>query len=222
MGAGQQSESAASRDAVKAFLRALGVGGTFTMQELREAVPNANQVDRRMRELRPAGWVIDTNRTDPTLSPGVYRFTTEGADTPGPAAVSNRIRREVFERDGNRCVLCGVAAGEAYPDEPTRVCRLTVGHLQAGGHGGASDLGNYRTECSRCNETVRDRTVTPPTVAEIVTVARNLTNAQKRQIAAWLVADRRDFTPVDELWARLRRLPPEYRAAVLEELRNFM
>ena len=216
------SNTAAARAAVATHLTGLGVGATFTMLQLRDAVPGFNQVDRRMRELREMGWVIDTRTDDPTLRQGVYRVTTIGTLTRAPRSVSARIRREVFERDANRCVLCGVGAGEEYPDRPGgRTARLTVGHVQAGGQGGPSALANYRTECSRCNETVRNRTTTPPTIAELVAAARNLPSAGKRQLAGWLTAGARDFTPVDDLWARLSRLPPEYKAAVLEEIRRF-
>lgn len=216
------SQSAASREAVANYLRnTIGLGGTFTMLELREAVPDANQVDRRMRELRETGWVIDTNRTNPSLPPGRYRLTTIGDGTRTRSVISARLRRQVFERDGYRCRICGYAAGEEYADEPGRVCRLTVGHIQAGNQGGADEIRNYRTECARDNETVRDRTVTPPTVAEIVVQARNLTNAQKRTLAGWLTEGQRTFSPEDDLWARLAALPPEYRQAVATELRNF-
>jgi hypothetical protein len=219
---GRKSASAASRQAVADWLKqAIGVGSTFTMLELRDAVPDANQVDRRMRELREVGWVIDTNRTDPNLPPGKYRLTRIGDGTKVRGVVSARLRRQVFERDQYRCRICGYAAGEEYVDEPGKICRLTVGHLQAGNQGGADDITNYRTECARDNETVRDRTATPPSVVEIVIQARNLTTVQKRQLAAWLGAEKREFSPVEDLWARLLALTPEYKQAVLDELRNF-
>lgn len=218
-----QSASEASRDAVKTFLREhVGLGNTFTMKDLRAYAPEANQIDRRMRELRELGWVLDTSRTDPAIPSGVYRFTSEGIGTHVRPPVNARVRRRVFERDQHRCVLCGVAAGEPYPDEPGRVCRLTVGHVQARTHQGADDMSNYRSECSRCNETVRDRTTTPPTVDEVITNVRNLDRAGKRALAQWLRAGQRPFSPVEDLWVRLMSLPPEYRDAAWREVEKFI
>ncbi len=40
----------------------VGEGGTFRKQQLRDAMPGVEQIDRRMRDLRPAGWEILTYR----------------------------------------------------------------------------------------------------------------------------------------------------------------
>lgn len=216
------SGAAASREIVKQFLREqVGEGGEFSMQELRDYAPNVNQIDRRMRELRELGWVIDTSNSDPSLRPGVYRFTAEGAGTSVRPVVNARVRRQVFERDQNRCVLCGTSAGQPYADEPSRACRLTVGHLQARSQGGSDSLSNYRTECARCNEPARNRTSTPPSIEEMVAQAMALDRASKRRLAAWLANGTRDFSPVEDLFARLIVLPPDHREAVLEALSRF-
>jgi hypothetical protein len=57
----------------------VGEGNVFTREQLRAAFPETAQVDRRVRDLRDHGWVIDTNREDPTLSFGESRFVHAGA-----------------------------------------------------------------------------------------------------------------------------------------------
>ena len=45
----------------------VGQGNVFTKADLRDAIPGVEQVDRRMRDLRPLGWVIKTYREMPAL-----------------------------------------------------------------------------------------------------------------------------------------------------------
>ena len=54
-----------------------------------------------------------------------YRVVFIGGMVPIPT-VSDRVRREVFDRAQNRCQVCGYAAGETYPDGG--VVRLQLGH----------------------------------------------------------------------------------------------
>ena len=44
---------------VAEFVAGVGVGEKFTKLGLMDAVPNVSQADRRMRDLREIGWVID-------------------------------------------------------------------------------------------------------------------------------------------------------------------
>ena len=45
------------------------------------------------------------------------------------AGSAEKVRRMVFDRDGNRCVGVALPQGEPYPHEPTKKARLTIGHV---------------------------------------------------------------------------------------------
>lgn len=53
--------------------------------------------------------------------------------------VTNRLRFEIYERDGNRCVMCG------------RSGNLEIDHIVPISKGGKSTLDNLQTLCHRCN-----------------------------------------------------------------------
>ncbi|MFJ2503576.1 hypothetical protein [Microbacterium sp. NPDC087592] len=100
----------------------VGEGAVFTKQALRSALPNFEQVDRRMRDLRSYKWRIDTNREDPTLRPGELRVVSVGHQPGEPGfrpLSSNRVsakeRLGAISEADFRCQLCGVQLGE--PDE---------------------------------------------------------------------------------------------------------
>jgi 5-methylcytosine-specific restriction endonuclease McrA len=64
------------------------------------------------------------------------------------------IRNAVFERDGYRCVLAGIAGTGGLPE-----CwgRLTPHHLKKAGQGGAYSTENLVTLCVRHNDDVEDQ-----------------------------------------------------------------
>ena len=61
--------------------------------------------------------------------------------------LSKKLRFEVFQRDGFRCVLCG-----ATPETTV----LEVDHIIPRIHGGKNELGNLRVLCHECNCGKRD------------------------------------------------------------------
>lgn len=201
----------------------IGVGNIFTKAQLRAAVPNREQVDRRMRQLREVGWVIDTSSEDASLSNEQLRVVKEGDHPwvegyrwPPKSQVSDRVRRTVFDRDGNRCVVCGVASGEPYPDEPTKIARMTIGHLLPRGRRGTNDPDNLRTECSRCNETSRHLTQTPVDPELVKAEIRALSRSERSELRHWIEENRRQFTRIEALWAKYRQLPAPVRDEVKE------
>lgn len=127
-----------TRVRVALWLMEKGKGTRFKKQELRDAFPGVEQVDRRMRDLRPAGWIIHTYRERDGLQPDellldeiglpVWEAEHKGA---GMRNISGKVRREVYERDSHRCVRCGITAGEEYPDTPGAFARMTLGHVNA-------------------------------------------------------------------------------------------
>lgn len=130
------STKATSLSLVGAWLaNTVGIGNTFTKQSLREALPQYEQVDRRMRDLRNYGWRIDTNREDAELRPNELKLVQIGepvwsdsfvATTRTGHALSVRERNEVLANSGFSCARCGIGVGEQYEEFPGRFARLTA------------------------------------------------------------------------------------------------
>jgi selenocysteine lyase/cysteine desulfurase len=103
----------------------VGEGGIFTKEELRDALPGVAQIDRRVRDLRKHGWVIEEARQGAGLVANQQRLATIGtavwdkeARMAAPISViSAKVREEVFFRDGHACRRCGIAAGEVFDDD---------------------------------------------------------------------------------------------------------
>ncbi len=198
----------------------VGIGGTFEMADLRAARADA-QIDRRMRDLRPMGWSIPSNKDAHGLASGMYRLDVVGTLVK-PANVSGRVRREVFERDHHRCLICGVAANESYPDDPNHVARLQIGHIVPKGQGGLlTDKSNLRTECERCNAAVRDNQLEQVSAASVVTQVQNLKRSEKANLLKWIRAGRRELEVDEQAYYRWRRLSPEARDGIEDYLAKY-
>jgi 5-methylcytosine-specific restriction endonuclease McrA len=203
------------------------VGGIFTLKYLREALggigePNDDEhLNRRLRKLRDYGWTVHSGRDDANLKQDEYRLAIVGKPIwLGKAqftkkTVSNKIRRQIIDRDGHRCVICGVGAGESYPGERGTRARLTVGHFVADSLRGPNYPANLRTECSRCNEPAKEESARSESAEELWPRIRGLGRADKARLLAWAENGQRDRDDVDRLFDQYRCLP----AAQRDELR---
>lgn len=209
----------------------LDEGDLFTMRRLREAlgtdvVPNDDEhTNRRFRKLREDGWIVPSNKDDKSLAVGVYRLEKIGwhpaaGARPKADSISKAIERFVFERDGHRCVICGVGQGEPYPGKPDSHAVITVGHRRARAHkGSAKDPDNLETQCSLHNETVRDE-VLPESLGEVLLDLRRLNRAELAKLETWLSQGHRSRDRLDTLHDRARSLSPNERQRVLDEVRK--
>ncbi|MCW3493895.1 hypothetical protein [Microbacterium sp. SSM24] len=122
----------------------VGEGGIFTKQALRSALPQFEQVDRRMRDLRSHGWRIDTNREDAQLSSSELRLVYVGPRPGDPSfkskpniRVTSKERIEAISAADFRCSQCGVQLGERDESEAgfaqLRVIRTGAGLIVACG-----------------------------------------------------------------------------------------
>ncbi|MDQ0685646.1 hypothetical protein QFZ56_004609 [Streptomyces achromogenes] len=91
------------------LLQEVGEGGTFTKERLRADFPGIAQIDRRVRDLRDYGWIINTSREDPGLGQAEQRFVKRGLDVWDP---EQRKNRAVVTGNAGR-VLSSTSAGEA-------------------------------------------------------------------------------------------------------------
>jgi hypothetical protein len=204
----------------------VGEGHKFRKADLRREVEDREQVDRRVRDLRGKhGWVIYNYRDRSDLAPDQHllakvgdRVWEETYRPPRGDAISASIRRRVFDRDGNRCVVCGIAAGEEFPTLPGVRARLTLGHLVPKGRRGWNDPDNFRTECSTCNEPARHLTDAPVDVGLLRARIRELPRADKQRLAEWVRNERRAFPEVERLWIQWRQLPAPRR----DEIRKLL
>jgi len=201
----------------------VGEGQKFNKSTLREIVPNTEQVDRRMRDLRKVGWQIRNYKDMASLRPNElylekigdavwedgYRWPAQG--------LTAAKRRKVYDRDGRRCMVCGIDFGAEYPDKPGVVARPTVGHIVPSNRGGTDDLDNLRPECQLCNETARN--LTEQADAGLVKLKiLELNRADKQLLAQWMLRGSRSFSEAEKLWAQYSQLPGPRQLEIREAL----
>ncbi|MFI5529142.1 HNH endonuclease [Kitasatospora sp. NPDC051853] len=218
-----RNESLGTRVRVALWLREQGVGTTFRKKDIRAAITGTEQVDRRMRDLRPAGWVIRTCRDKPDLAPDELYLETIGHPVweaehraAGLRRISAKTRRLVLERDGSRCRRCGIGAGEPYPEAPSVHARMTMGHVVGHGSGGLSSPENLVTECARCNEAVQEFTGPQLGGGDVWHRITSLPLRSKQDLLAWMVHDARTASEGERVWGLYRQLP----AAQREDLKG--
>ncbi|KOU35503.1 HNH endonuclease [Streptomyces sp. WM6378] len=225
-----RNEALGTRVRVALWLRdEIGEGGVFSKQRLRAAIQGAEQVDRRMRDLRPAGWDIRTYRDKPSLQPDELCLEKIGQPVwekehkaAGLRQISARTRRSVYERDGHMCRRCGVAAAEEYPDDPGSRARLTLGHVSPHKSGSAANAEDLITECARCNETVRHLTGAQMNREQVWDRVKELPLRHKKDLLAWMTGDVRPLSPAEKAWALYRQLPAVVRDEVKSDLRKLL
>lgn len=67
-----------------------------------------------------------------------YRVSVFG-DGPSKAYISKKLRKQVYERDGHKCLACGTESN------------LTCDHIHPESKGGTTTLDNLQTLCRSCN-----------------------------------------------------------------------
>lgn len=207
------------------------VGATFSMREIREALgelgspENAEHLNRRLRNLRPQGWRIDSYKDRAGLAMYEYVLIQKGARTwlgerRETDAASAAVRRRVLDRDGNRCVVCGVGAGEPYPEDPETRARMTIGHRRAGSRLTDASPDNLQTECARCNEPTGDAIPDPEVLDAVMASVRRLAARDRRALLEWIDAGHRQRSALDDAYDRVRRLSESERSIVAMRLRE--
>lgn len=208
------------------FVAGVGEGNTFTKLELIAAVPGFAQGPRRMRDLREMGWVIDNYKTSSSLRPDQYLLRKIGTridlgaprPTTGRKYVSRAKRRNVLERDGHTCQICGAIAGLEHPDDEGKMVILTVRHITAPNVGGNDDE-NLRAECTVCGHQVRGAIVNPRMALEVLALAQVLgSRKEKQRLYRWMSTGRRTPDDTERVFNEWARLPHQQRDEVRTEL----
>lgn len=192
----------------------VGEGKIFTKADLRAAFPDIEQIDRRMRDLRSAGWVIHTNRQDPSLRPRELRLVSIGdqiwaTSRTGPTQrrITPAERRAAMRRCDYRCVRCGAGAGEPFADERAASAVLSV---RSGGDPSSGGPSEVAVLCQRCFGSATDADL----LSESLSLVDELDEANRIAVLAWLAAGRREIRPAERLWQRVVRLSPDARETV--------
>lgn len=191
----------------------IGEGGSFRKAMLRAAFPGVEQVDRRMRDLRSDGWILQTYQQDRSLGVDELRVTKIGAPvwdpsyTGRPAKVPRADRAKALAADDFRCIACGICAGESYPDEPLHAAQLTV---TLDGSGAA------RAVCGNCHGSVG----APLDAAEFASAAAGLAPDERKLLIGWVQSGARSWSQAEELWAKFRWMTAEERSAAKELLQR--
>lgn len=186
---------------------------------------SAEQVDRRMRDLRPAGWVIRTNLDMPILRPEQLYLEKIGAPVwerkhrgAGLRQISAKTRRDVYARDRYMCRRCGIGAAEAYPGEPDSTARLTLGCVRTLAADEAAQAEALVTECARCSDSAGSAPGDRITVSEFKVQVRALPDGQQQELLEWMADDFRPLRPAERVWSMYRQLPAELRDGMRRDL----
>lgn len=207
------------------LLQVVGIGNTFTKNQLRDAFPGVSQVDRRIRDLRDYGWVVHSSTEDATLLREDQRFVKAGVPVWDPRArrenapekaISAKERQAVLTRDGHMCTLCGIAGGEPYPDDPVMTAVLAVSRRSVVANDGR-EIQALVTECKRCRA---GDAPAPLDAQAAVAAAADLSPGELRRLLRWMDRGRRGATELDRAWAAYLRVPPHERRQVAERLRD--
>ena len=195
----------------------VGEGGVFTKEELRAAIPGHSQIDRRVRDLRTKfDWVIEESRVGKGLDQEQQRLVKIGVHVWDKEArksarkdvtIPPKIRDEVLRRDGHACIRCGISAGEAYDDDPTKTARLTAAHIYPDALGGRATAADLVTECQRCNEEVQQETGNHLDGPQVWVRVTSLGRTDRTRLLDWMNRDRRPIEKVEEVWRAYRQLP---------------
>lgn len=138
----RREKGVGAREKILKYLKA-NVGKSVT-SEMLNYVSGIQEHGRRIRELRTElGFAISTQIDRPELKPGEYMLeSTQPTLDVTERKVSEELRKEVFERDGYKCALCGRSAGPGV--------LLTAHHLVAKIEGGSdTDPENFVTLCHK-------------------------------------------------------------------------
>lgn len=92
--------------------------------------------DREIRKLHQEGLLVK-------VSKGVYRYDPTLANNRNLENFSPSLKKEIFERDGYKCVICGRG--------PKDGVELQVDHIKPKDLGGRATIENGQTLCSQHN-----------------------------------------------------------------------
>lgn len=181
-----------SKALILEFLLA-NVGRVIESKELQEASGWKAEWARRVRELRDEeGYQILSHKDRADLKPGQYLIESVKRLPAFKRGISKETRAFVLERNGYTCQMCGVAAGDRDPLNPSRTVRLTMGHIVDKSKGGEDEPRNLRAVCTNCNEGLQNASPQKPDRIQLLSQIRRATIDDQKVVLEWL---QQKFTP---------------------------
>jgi hypothetical protein len=182
----QEAKRKGSKQRILEFLLA-NIGRVIEGEEIRQASGNVSEWARRVRELRDEeGYQILTHRDRADLKPGQYLLETDKRVPAFARSISKETRAYVLERNGYTCQMCGLAAGDPDPFDPSRTVRLTIGHIIDKSKGGLDVPNNLRAVCTNCNEGLQNIAPPKPDRIHLLAQVRRATIDDQLYLLEWL------------------------------------
>ena len=164
------------------------IGKVLESREIQQASGGASEWARRVRELRnEEGYQILTHKDRANLKPNQYLMETDKRLPAFARGISKETRARVLERNGYTCQMCGLAAGDPDPFNPTRTVRLTMGHILDKSKGGDDTAQNLRAVCTNCNEGLQNTALPKPDQIHLLAQIRRATINDQEAVLNWLL-----------------------------------
>ncbi|MCS7056387.1 MAG: HNH endonuclease [Thermoflexales bacterium] len=164
------------------------VGKVLNSKDIQAASGGAVEWARRVRELRNEdGYQILTHRDRADLKPGQYLMETTHRLPAFKRGISKEVRAWVLERNGYTCQMCGLAAGDPDPFNPSRTVRLTIGHIVDKSKGGDDSPQNLRAVCTNCNEGLQNTSLPKPERIHLLSQIRRAKRDDQYAVLMWLM-----------------------------------
>lgn len=164
------------------------IGKVLESREIQLASGGAVEWARRVRELRNEdGYQILTHKDRANLKPNQYLIETDKRLPAFARGISKETRARVLERNGYTCQMCGLAAGDPDPFNPTRTVRLTMGHILDKSKGGDDTPQNLRAVCTNCNEGLQNTALPKPDQIHLLAQIRRATINDQEAVLKWLL-----------------------------------
>jgi len=136
---------------IRAFLES-NVGRVITSEEIR-IIAGISEWARRVRELRDEhGLQILSHNDRDDLKPTEYLLETLSPRPVIARTIGGKLRRQILERNGYTCQICGAGAGDEALCEPGAKCRLQIDHIVPISQGGTDEEHNLRAVCVYYNK----------------------------------------------------------------------
>lgn len=164
------------------------IGKVLESREIQAASGGASEWARRVRELRNEdGYQILSHKDRADLKPNQYLMETSKRVPAFARNISKETRAWVLERNGYTCQMCGLAAGDPDPYNPSRTVRLTMGHILDKSKGGDDSPQNLRAICTNCNEGLQNTALPKPDRIHLLAQIRRATINDQKTVLEWLL-----------------------------------
>ncbi|HRH42911.1 MAG TPA: HNH endonuclease signature motif containing protein [Pyrinomonadaceae bacterium] len=164
------------------------IGKVLESKDIQQAGGGAVEWARRVRELRNEdGYQILYHRDRANLKPNQYLMETDKRVPAFARDISKETRAWVLERNGYTCQMCGFAAGDTDPLNPSRTVRLTMGHIIDKSKGGDDSPQNLRAVCTNCNEGLQNTALPKPDQIHLLAQIRRATIKDQEAVLNWLL-----------------------------------